>query len=109
MGFSVEHDPEVQAYKQLRAQVLAQKREREAAVKANSKAARAKVLRELEARENRERERSLADRIFGRRKAVSVRGNVVDAKKMEEDSEFEVEVEDEDEFEEIDLKVMLKH
>ncbi|KAK5941723.1 hypothetical protein PMZ80_005674 [Knufia obscura] len=87
MGFSVEHDPDVRAYKALRSRLLAKEREgRDAA-----RAARAEELKRTGARPE---GRSLAEkiRVFAsgrRRKAVSVGGVVVDAKKLEEDSDFE--------------------
>lgn len=103
MGFSVAHDPDVQAYKELRTKYLAQKREQKSAMKVGAKAARSEALQGADERKRHDQGRSFADKIFRRRKAVSVRGDFVDAKKLEDDSYIE------DEFEKIDMKVAQKH
>lgn len=106
MGFSIEQDADVQAYKRLRAGILAQERLRRDA----AGDARGRELRRLRLSLREDGKQGgvwggvlrrlgfLCGRGLGRN-AVSVGGIVVAAKKLEEDSDFEGEGEDEDEDE----------
>ena len=73
-AFSCEQDYEVKAYRAMRAQYL----QREA-------------LRKCEARlaSNLPPKKTLGERLFGSRQAVSVRGRTVKARRLEEDSDYE--------------------
>ena len=80
-GFSIEQDAEVQAYRRLRAQYLAQKQVDEDAKRASQglPPKREKSVRDM-----------LSDVFRGReRKSVSVRGKVVPSRKLEDDSDWE--------------------
>ena len=103
MGFSTSQDPDVLAYKQLRAKVLAQEHMRTDA----ARDARAREMERLRLKTG-EKQGGIFKRLMcgkGGRKAVSVGGAVVTAKKLEEDSDYE----SEDEFEKVDIKTVLKH
>lgn len=80
-GFSIEQDAEVQAYRRLRAQFLAQKQADEDAKR---------VSQGLTPKRERSVRNMLSDVFRGKeRKSVSVKGKVVQSRKLEDDSDWE--------------------
>ena len=101
-GFSVAHDVEVQLYNQVKAQYKAQNtlpdKAQIRAWKQAWKISRRDMLAQLDAKEARRREvkcEKFLENLRARfsRKAVSVGGNVVNVKLLDDDSDWEGEVE----------------